>query len=247
MAVGVDLMLFSAGWGVVEFFARAGIPALADLPVYVRGMIFLAVETALHRVWFWSPGHEFLGIRTLPAHMLNVPLDDRNPGFVAVVDADLVSRESWLTILVGVLLINEGAKGVVRWSMWNPPVPFFGYQTDPVTSAVLSAAIGLVEIYAGASFLRLRIHALWIGVSVHAVGLASTILSWNLWDPFVAELTIQRRMYQGLPVRPGEVERMQSLMPEGMIAWAVLMMLVMLATWPRLRRSRPNTALEPTA
>ena len=49
LAVGVDLMLFSAGWGVFEFCARYSIPALADLPVYVRGVIFLVVESALYR------------------------------------------------------------------------------------------------------------------------------------------------------------------------------------------------------
>lgn len=247
LAVGIDLMLFSAAWGVVDYCAQLSIPSLVNLPLYVRMAVFAVLESVMYRVWSWSPGHELLAIRMLPAHMIAQPIDAGNPGLIAVVDGDVLSRESWLTILVGVLLINEGAKGVVRWSMWNPPAPFFGFQTDPIASAVLSAAIGLVEIYAGMSFLALRTRALWIGLSVYASELASTILSWNLWDPFVAEMTIRRRAYQGLPVRPGEVEQMQSLMPEVMIAWAVLLVIVMVATWPRLKQRMPNKTLEPTA
>jgi len=74
-------------------------------------------------------------------------------------------------------------------------------------------------------------------VPYNLVQLASAVLSWQLWDAWVAEMVVRRRNYPGLPIREGEVEWMQALTPELVVgALAVGIVLLLLAV-PRLRQA----------
>ncbi len=42
----------------------------------------------------------------------------------------------------------------------------------------------------------------------------SAAVSWDLWDDWAARYVVARRAYEGLPVRPGEIESLQSMSPE---------------------------------
>ncbi len=235
LAIYVDFILFTAVWGVVEYVAHAVFPPLAGIPLWMRVALFGLLEVIAHRVFAWSPGQAFLGIHYRPVEGPEQRAGATGRTLVAMVDASRLVGENLFTILPGVLLINEGAKGLVRWSMWNPPVPFFGMPTDATTSAVIAAVSGLVTIYAGASFLKLRMRGFWIALASLAVECASTVASWNLWDAWVAEMVVRRRAYQGVPLQQEQVERLQSVTPELQLAWFALMLELLVVGGLQLR------------
>ena len=235
-------MLFSVLWGVVDFVGRTLFPALLDTPLTIRLVVFVVLELVLQGLLRWSPGYEFLGISALPAELASIPLE-ADTKYVLVADTEIVEQESWLTVVLGILFLNDGAKGLVRWSMWNPPVPIMGFASDPIVSAVASALVGIVEIYVAICFLKLRHRAIWIGLAVTSLTLVSTILSWPLWDSFVAEMTERRRAYQGLRVRSGEFEFMQSIIPEGFVVWSVILMFAILFAWRQFSKVKSEQGL----
>jgi hypothetical protein len=189
---------------------------------------FTLAEVLLYKIARWNPGNYLLSIRYLDVRTVtgaNFVLPGRR---VAVVDARIKDSESWLTILVAVLFINEGLKSFVRWSMWTPPVPLFGFETNAVTSALSLIAVGAVECYIAFLIFKLRRPAFVAGVLYIGVSLASTVLSWRLWDPWVEEMVLRRRDYMGMAVRPGEVEFMQKIAPEGLIAAFIVYLILLL-------------------
>ena len=125
---------------------------------------------------------------------------------------------------------------MVRWTMWNPPIPFFGQPTEEPVSVVIYLISGMFEVFVAVCLYRVDIRAIVIGIPYNLVQLTSGILSWELWDSWVAEMVLRRREYQGLPVREGEVEYMQSLTPEFLIATLAVGIVLLLLAIPRLRR-----------
>jgi hypothetical protein len=74
-------------------------------------------------------------------------------------------------------------------------------------------AEGLVYVLPGALVLRLWTFAPVAVSMIGAFQLASLVSSWRLWDEFGREMVTRRRAFQGLPVRDGEVDLLQMLMP----------------------------------
>lgn len=67
-----------------------------------------------------SVGNLFLGI-------------DKDSG---TVNPNIFERENWLTILLGVLLILEGTKQLVRWTQMVVSQPSFGFFPDDLTQII---------------------------------------------------------------------------------------------------------------
>jgi len=121
--------------------------------------------------------------------------------------------------------------------MWNPPIPFFGRQTDETASTIIYLVSGVCEILISVWLYRVNIRAVVIGVPYNLIHLTSAALSWGLWDSWVAEMIMRRRDLQGIAVREGEIESMQALTPELMVAAGVIGIILLLIAAPRLRRT----------
>jgi len=210
----IDFLFFMTFWGLLSYF----IDLVAKLPFWMPYLLFVVIR-AISGKYIGSIGYLFLGI-------------DKES---KTVHPKLFERENWITILLGVLLIMEGTKQLVRWTQIFVPQPVFGFFPNDLTQVIMHIFLGIFSILAGYWFLKLNIKGLYLGVSVALLNIVSDALSWNLWDPVVENMVIARRELQGLPVRDGEIEFMKLLLPEGMLAAACLAIIMMLLTYKRLK------------
>jgi hypothetical protein len=229
LAIYLDLVVFSAAWGVVIHFVAPG-----RQHTLLQYGIFAALEAMLLAVVKWSPGEYFLSVFYGRRPYEPIEPEGTAPRG-ALVDPRVWSRETVLTVLLGVFLVVEGGKSFVRWTMWSPPQPFFGTQLSPQAGAVLAMAEGFLYVTVGALVLRLHPLAPAAVIGLNASQLANTIVSWRLWDEFASEMVLRRREYQGLPVREGEVELAQRLTPEGAIIIFLLEIAIVVAHRKRFR------------
>lgn len=206
----IDFLFFMTLWGLLSYFLSLD----ASLPFWFPYLVFIIIR-AISGKYIGSIGYSFLGI-------------DKES---KTVNPNIFKRETWLTILLGVLFILEGTKQLIRWTQIFVPQPVFGFFPDDLTQVIIHIILGIVSIFAGYWFLKLYIKGLYLGVSVALIHIVSDALSWKLWDPVVAKMVVARREIQGLPVRDGEIEFMQSLYPEGMLAAAGLAIIAMLFTY----------------
>lgn len=144
------------------------------------------------------------------------------------VDPIIKSRESWLTMLLGVLFLLSGTKLLVRWTQIDAVWPYFGDVPGPAMHVAISILLGLAAVAAGGLILKMTRAGQILGVLVCGVHIVSAVLSWSLWDGLVEKQVHARRAFQGGPVRPGEVEFMQALFPEALIALSVLLIVFLL-------------------
>jgi hypothetical protein len=138
-------------------------------------------------------------------------------------------------MLIGLLFVAEGSKQLVRWAMWIPPLPLFGIATNPPTFAAYSMVLGSLLMFTGYMFLRLKRVGVWLGIGIAALMAVSTTMSWNQWHDIARELLIRRRSFQGLPIRSGEVEFLQAILPEALVAFLFLTIVLMFLVRKKLR------------
>ena len=210
----LDFLFFMTVWGLLVYFLR-----IADgLPFWVPFMVFLALRKLTSR-YIDSIGYKCLSI------------DGDNMS----VDRDIHVKETWLSITLGVLLILDGTKKLVRWTEMYVSQPTFGFFPDDTTQIVIHVVLGCVSILAGFWFFKLDIRGLVAGIAVALFELASALFSWDMWDPVVEQMVLVRREVQGLPVREGEVEFMQAVFPEGIVVFALIIIVAMVSTYPRFK------------
>ena len=213
----LDLLVFLTAWGLLEYFAARWMA----LPPWVPYLAFLALTFPARR-WLGSPGMLALGI-------------DRVSGAVT---APAFARESWLTLLLGVLFVLDGTKQLVRWTQLMVPQPFlFFFPKDDSAQIAISVASGALSVVAGWWLLKVDRRGLWLALALVAVYLVTVVFHWNTWDGIAADMVTQRRALQGLPVRPNEVERMQMIVPEGFAALGALLAAGLLLSWRRFTRA----------
>lgn len=230
LAIYLDWVVYSVPWGLAHAAVSQAWPQWREVATPIQFLLFTVLEVVLHGVVRWSPGRSLLGMRAVP-HV---------QGFQ--VEAGLKARESWVTILTGVLLLLDGSKSMVRWSMWVPPMPYFGaFVGDDVWPAIAMTS-GLVEC--GIAFLYFRMHRASgiAAIAYFAWALVVTFTSWTLWDPWVAELTQRRRAFQGLEVRPHEIETLQDMTPELMVVGIAVYLALAIAAWVVILRRTTNPA-----
>ncbi len=211
----IDFLFFMSLWSLLAYFLS---PA-AGLPFWLPYAVFVVTRAVLSR-FTGSVGYVCLSI---DRHNMQV-------------NEIILSRESWLSILLGVLLILEGTKQLVRWTQLFVSQPAFGFFPDETMQIVIHVVTGGLLILAGYWILKLDIRGLVLGAGVMLLNILSDVLSWTLWDPVIEEMVIRRREFQGVPVRDGEVEMMQLLMPEGMMVFAAVIIIAMAFSYPRFKK-----------
>ncbi len=228
LAIYIDFQLYSAV-STLAFWAVGKLSPVVTLESsWMRLALFPFLEFILLRSLRRSPGYWALGIRSIPPPSSEAGI---------VVDPDALQSERWWTLLLGMLLILEGTKTAVRWVLWHPPVPFMGIQLSATWSAAVSVVSGVFLCGIGFFLLRRRAEAALFGVALYAISLVSGLLSYDLMGSWAAADVIARRDYQGLPVREGEVELMQSLAPAIVVVTPVIFIVWLLAAHRRFRRT----------
>lgn len=229
LAIYLDFVLFSALLTLGLYLTTGRL----EVPTWEEFIGFSVYEAILYGVTD-PPGFYLLGIRKAERTMNT---EGQPPVAIdtLLVDPQVYFHENWLTILIGVLCVLEGSKQLVRWAMWTPPLPIFGLPTNQGSFATYSIVLGGMLIYTGYTFLRLKQVGFWLGLCIAASTAASAVMSWNQWDSIAQEMVIRRRTFQGLPVRVGEVEFMQSILPEALVASLLLSVVAMIFARKRLR------------
>ena len=240
----LDYCLIAAAFGLLEHLAYVLEPEIGEFPLYAQILAFLAIEYLLLARLRWSPGLHLLSIRFLDlrddmAAAAGLPFAIWKKLTSVSVNAWVKTHESWFTLLMGVWMVNEGSKSLVRWTMWVPPYPEFGFEMSASVSAVLSVARGGIEIFLAWAILRLRFFAVPVAIAHFTVGLVSMWMSWHLWDSWVVEYVTRRRAFQGLPVGESEIEWMQAITPQWQLAFiGIMIVLILLLAIPILRSRR---------
>ena len=156
----LDLILF---YGLVRWFLFfAGFGMCYDLlvtPLAVTAFVRAVLHGAVA-----SPG----------MHMLSI---DRQ----YCVDADVLARESWLTLLLGIALVWSGMEDTLRWMTLRYPVPFLGGLASMELDRLIALPHGSLYFAAGWLILRLSRAGLWLGLTLSLIDLGANMLNWNAW------------------------------------------------------------------
>ena len=123
----------------------------------------------------------------------------------------------------------DGLKLMVRWSQLDVAAPVFGMVETTAIKVIVLVAMGAVSVVAGAMLLAfagepgLRRRPRWPFPHYRSqqAGRCS--------DEAIAQVQVARREAQGLPLREGEIEAMQSLLPvvsAGMLAVTIILLLL---------------------
>lgn len=231
LAVYLDYLIYGSAWEIVWYFIG---PEKASLVFEL--LLFFLVESLL--LWLYdTPGFRYLSIDSLP--VIKSPRDVQFNFFGKhrFVDPTILNGERWYTMTIGVLFILDGAKLLARWTAYGPPLPFFGIETTVLSHAGFAICFGAISIFVGYLVLKLRRSALALGISLVVLQGISTLMSWDMWDTKVVEMVTARREYLGMPIRPGEIEIMQALVPEGFLVILVLMLVALFLIRKRLVHS----------
>jgi hypothetical protein len=144
-------------------------------------------------------------------------------------------RRLWPNLVLGTFLMLDGLKLMVRWSQLDVAVPVFGMvETTPLKVVVL-IAMGLVSVVAGAMLLAFLPKSRLAAAGSLALSALSLALSWPVLDETIARVQVARREAQGLPIREGEIESMQAMLPFVSVAMLAVGIVLLL-----LSRERPS-------
>ncbi len=209
----LDIIFFLTLWGlIVHFFSPDN-----KIPIWIPTIIFLIIKIVIQKYFF--P----FGIGNL---ILSINSDDE-------VDTTIHYRETWITMLIGVVLINSGLKSMVRWTQIYVETPFMGGIPDYLFQIFINLIFGILTVTAGYMFFKMIKSGIWLGIILNIIEIISSLMSWELWDEVVVKMVMERRKFQGLSVREGEIEFMQKLIPEGTILFAFILIILMLFSLKR--------------
>lgn len=144
-------------------------------------------------------------------------------------------RRLWPNLVLGTFLMLDGLKLMVRWSQVDVAVPVFGMIETTALKVAVLVAMGAVSVVAGAMLLAFRPMARIAAAGSLALSALSLALSWPVLDEAIGRVQVARREAQGLPIREGEIESMQAMLPflsVGMLAVCIVLLL--------LSRERPS-------
>ena len=199
LAVYIDYLIFTAAYQPVAWALRSVAPASNWFVALAVFAVLRGVASLLNRS---SPGTWSLGIR-YESHLGMRPR--------AVLNERLVARSRWWTLAAGTLLVLEGSKNAVRWTQGLPIEPLLGAGTPHGMAAASITLLGLANIVAGALTLRTRVAGAALGIAVLAGEFAATVANREAFERWAADAVVARRGLQGIPVRDGEIEMMQTV------------------------------------
>jgi hypothetical protein len=195
-------------------------------------VLFAIVEFVLLMVVRRSPGYWLLGI--------SAP-----PGAKPQVDARWPTRESRITMAVGVALCWSGASGMTGWLLYQTPVPYFGLELGRFLSIVLTMLFAIGSIAGGVLILRTDLRGVWAGAGVMALTLLTVALAWSQWDAWVAAEVEARAVLRGRPLREGELAFAQAFLRVLLVGAPLAILAGVGLTWKRFEGGRRARAVVP--
>lgn len=247
LSVYLDFVVFSVVWAFLDYFVVRPSPDWQRLSTPGKFVTFAILELLLHRVIRWSPGQWLLSIRLLEYRDLSLPIESSARRDVPFVSTHIKDSENWFTILTAALVLLEGTKGLVRWTMWTPPTPMFGAFVDAGAWPFVAMTGGAIECLIAYLLFRTRPVALVPAILYFITMLVSIVMSWNLWDTWVAESVRRRRAYQGIPLREREIEQAQALTPEIVVLGVAFYLVIVVAAGLVLIYRRGRESHQPAA
>ncbi len=118
---------------------------------------------------------------------------------------------------------------MIRWSQLDVAIPVFGMIDTTALKVIILIAMGIISFVAGAMVLAFMPRARLAAAGSLALSALSLAVSWPVLGEAIAQVQVARREAQGLPLREGEIEAMQSLLPAvsaGILAVAIILLLL---------------------
>lgn len=166
---------------------------------------------------------------TALARMLGLSLGEALLDY-ALEQADSERRgRLWPNLVLGTFLMLDGLKLMVRWSQLDVAVPVFGMVETTASKVVVLVAMGAVSVVAGGMLLALRPMSRIAAAGSLALSAVSLAISWSVLDEAIGRIQIARREAQGLPIREGEIESIQTMLPFlsiGVMAVCIVLLLL---------------------
>ncbi len=238
LALYLDYLAVGVPWALVEYVIQHFAPAAGALPGWGRWLLFGLFELAVFGFKVPSVGAAILSMRQFSYRVTNdVGLSVRGKQWFA--DSWVKQNESWFSMVLAFLFMSDGVKAAVRWTAWSPPLPVFGMATSGPWALVVYLAIGAAEIWIGYLLFKLSTRAFTIAIPYLVLVTASTLLSWDLWDPFIAGMFEGRQAALGLPEDLKRMLVMQAIMPEAMLAALGALAVCLIILLPKYRRLNP--------
>lgn len=119
----------------------------------------------------------------------------------------------WPNLALGTFLLLDGLKQMVRWSQLDAVIPVFGMVETTAPKAALLVAMGALHVLAGGMILRFAPRARAVALATITLATASLALSWPVLPEAIARVQAARRAAEGIPLREGEIEAMQAILP----------------------------------
>ena len=108
-------------------------------------------------------------------------------------------------------------------------VPVFGMIDTTALKVIILIAMVIISFVAGAMVLAFTPKARLAAAGSLALSALSLAASWPVLGEAIAQVQVARREAQGLPLREGEIEAVQSLLPAvsaGILAVAIILLLL---------------------
>ena len=219
LGVYVDYLLFAAVAAPVLWIVQSrGLRPHWAVPL----VAFAVVESSLIKKLGSSAGYWALGI---------VRFENG-----AVVEPSIKRRERWWTILLGVGLILDGTKNVVRWTEGLPPLPVFGSEAS-VGAFVVISALGAGNIGAGLGILRCKSAGALMGMAVFVLNTGALALSWSGIEGWLAaRMSIRNELRGRGPVTAEQITEFQGVFYATLAVGALLTAVGLILAWLRFRR-----------
>lgn len=129
-----------------------------------------------------SPGHRILGIQP-----------------EQTVDEEILSGESWVTLLLGFLFVDWGTSSIVLWAQYDfDKVPLFGTPVDPAFGSAIFMSWGMLTVLTGILFYKLSPAALWFGIAIVLINSVDLFFGRSAW----IELVLTRIVAEQAPDGP---------------------------------------------
>jgi hypothetical protein len=217
LAILLDFFALGIPYGFAAALVSGG---SADGPPGAGLVLFAIAEFVLLVVFRRSLGYWLLGISVAPQGKPQL-------------DSAWRSRESRVTMAVGVALFATGASGMTSWTAGQTPIPYFGLPLGSFASILMTLILAAGSIAAGALVLRTETKGVWIGGGVMLLMLLAILLGWNDWDEWAAA-ELRARAASGAPALGAEaVGAAQAFVRVFLLAAPALSLAGLAVTWKR--------------
>lgn len=138
-------------------------------------------------------------------------------------------RRLWPNLVLGTFLMLDGLKLMVRWSQLDVAVPVFGMVETTALKVIVLVGMGAVSLIAGAMLLAFQLRSRIAAAGSLALSALSLVVSWPVLDEAIGRVQVARRQAQGIPIREGEIESMQAMLPflsAGMLVVCIVLLLL---------------------